>query len=94
MHRNNYLKERIKPLRLSMYDFNEKEVRDKLNLLFHQDTIIHFSHPFGDIKGPVDYYSEVYKPLFFSMPDLERRDYIVIAGKTEKNLEWIPTLLR
>ena len=23
------------------------------------------------------------------MPDLERRDYIVIAGKTEKNLEWI-----
>jgi len=89
MHRNNYLKERIKPLRLSMYDFNEKEVRDKLNLLFHQDTIIHFSHPFGDIKGPVDYYSEVYKPLFFSMPDLERRDYIVIAGKTEKNLEWI-----
>ena len=89
MHRNNYLKELIKPLRLSMYNFSEDGVREQLNTLFHKDAIIHLSHPFGDITGPANFYSKSLKPLFISMPDLERRDYIVIAGKTEKNLEWV-----
>ena len=89
MHRNNYLKELIKPLRLSMYEFTEDGVREQLNTLFHEDAIIHLSHPFGDITGPAHFYSKSLKPLFISMPDLERRDYIVIAGKTEKDLEWV-----
>ena len=89
MHRNNYLKELIKPLRLSMYEFTQDGVREQLNTLFHEDAIIHLSHPFGDITGPANFYSKSLKPLFISMPDLERRDYIVIAGKTEKNLEWV-----
>ena len=89
MHRNNFLKELIKPLRFSMYEFTESGVRDQLNTLFHEDAIIHLSHPFGDISGPANYYNKALKPLFLSMPDLERRDYIVIAGKTEKDLEWV-----
>ena len=89
MHRNNFLKELIKPLRFSMYEFTESGVREQLNTLFHEDAIIHLSHPFGDITGPTNFYSKALKPLFLSMPDLERRDYIVIAGKTEKDLEWV-----
>ena len=89
MHRNNFLKELIKPLRFSMYEFTESGVREQLNTLFHEDAIIHLSHPFGDITGPANFYSKALKPLFLSMPDLERRDYIVIAGKTEKDLEWV-----
>ena len=49
MHRNNYLKELIKPLRMSMYDFSEDEVKKQLDTLFHEDAIIHLSHPFGDL---------------------------------------------
>ena len=37
----------------------------------------------------VSFYDKSLKSLFNSMPDLERRDYIVISGKTEKNLEWV-----
>ena len=89
MHRNNFLKELMKPLRFSMYEFTESGVQEQLNTLFHEDAIIHLSYPFGDITGPANFYSKALKPLFLSMPDLERRDYIVIAGKTQKDLEWV-----
>ena len=89
MHRANHLKELIKPLRLSMYSFTEDGVRSSLESLFDEEAIIHLSHPFGDILGPTSFYNQALKPLFESMPDLERRDYIVIAGKTEKDLHWV-----
>jgi len=34
VHRNNLLKELIKPLRLSMYNFSEKRVKKNLSALF------------------------------------------------------------
>ena len=89
MHRANHLKELIKPIRLSMYSFTEDGVRSSLESLFDEEAIIHLSHPFGDILGPTSFYNQALKPLFESMPDLERRDYIVIAGKTEKDLHWV-----
>ena len=89
MHINNQLKEMIKPLRLSMYDFTEKEVREQLDKIFHEEAIIHLSHPFGDMNGPSDFYDKSLKLLFNSMPDFERRDYIVVSGKTEQNLDWV-----
>ncbi len=55
MHRINYLKELIKPLRLSMYSFTEDEVRRNLDALFHEEATIHLSHPFGDISGPTNF---------------------------------------
>ena len=68
-----------------MYSFTEDEVRKNLNSLFYEEATIHLSHPFGDISGPTNFYNQALKPLFESMPDLERRDYIVIGGKTEKD---------
>ena len=56
MHKNNYLKELIKPLRLSMYDFTEVAVRDQLHSLFDESAVIHLCHPFGDIKGPINFF--------------------------------------
>jgi len=72
-----------------MYNFSEKRVKKNLSALFHDKADIHLSHPFGDISGPSEFYNKSLKFLFESMPDLERRDYIVIAGKTEKDLEWV-----
>ena len=89
MHRINNLKDLIKPLRLSMYSFTEDGVRKNLDSLFHEEAIIHLSHPFGDISGSTNFYNQALQPLFESLPDLERRDYIVIAGKTERDIEWV-----
>jgi hypothetical protein len=33
-----------------MYNFTEDRVRKNLDSLFHEEAIIHLSHPFGDIE--------------------------------------------
>jgi predicted ester cyclase len=89
MDRVEELKSLIKPLRLSMYDFSEKNVKNKLNEVIDRDAKIQLCHPFGDVLGPLEFYEKAFKPLYKSMPDLERRDYIVISGVTEKGYGWV-----
>ena len=84
-------KKLFKPLRLSMYDFNENSVRKELETLVDSNAIIHLSFPLNDTVGPDSFYDLSYKKLFHSFPDLERRDYIVISGRTEKNFYWVGT---
>ena len=84
-------KKLFKPLRLSMYDFNENSVRKELETLIDINAIIHLSFPLNDTVGPDAFYDLSYKKLFHSFPDLERRDYIVISGRTEKNFYWVGT---
>ena len=38
----------FKPLRLSMYDFNENSVRKELETLVDSNAIIHLSFPLND----------------------------------------------
>ena len=52
-----------------MYDFSEDEVKKHINTLFHEKAIIHLSHPFGDLKGSVNFDNKSLKPVFISMPD-------------------------
>ena len=84
-------KKLFKPLRLSMYDFNENSVRKELETLVDSNAIIHLSFPLNDTVGPDSFYDLSYKKLFHSFPDLERRDYIVISGRTEKKFYWVGT---
>lgn len=79
----------IAPLRAAMYDFSEYEVKAELKNLLAPGTVIHMSHPLGDMIGSEALYSTCYAPLFNSLPDLERRDYIVIAGTTEHGDDWV-----
>ena len=87
-------KKLFKPLRLSMYDFNENSVRKELETLVDSNAIIHLSFPLNDTVGPDAFYDLSYKKLFHSFPDLERRDYIVISGRTEKNFYWVRRVAR
>ena len=75
-------KQRILPLRQAMYDFSETGVRSWLEALFLPETKVRLSHPMGEMQGPAEFYDKVYQPLFRSLPDLERRDTIVMAGPT------------
>ena len=79
----------IEPLRLAMVDFEEKAVRSALADLLTADTVVHMPHPFGDLIGPDDFYQRCYAPLLDAMPDLERRDWIVVGGCTEHGDDWI-----
>ena len=81
---NSTNKEIIAKLRKAQADFTEVGVRNALNDLLLTDAVIHMPYPFGDLVGPDDFFDTCYAPLFEAMPDLERRDWIVIGGRTEQ----------
>ena len=89
-------KQQILPLRQAMYDFSETGVRSWLEALFLPETKVRLSHPIGEMQGPTEFYDKVYQPLFRSLPDLERRDTIFMAGPTPEAVSYthltLPTI--
>ena len=77
------------PFRLSQYNFDAESVKRQACSLFKKNAICHLPHPIDDVVGPEDFYDKSIGSLFKSIPDLERRDYIVIAGLTDKGYQWI-----
>ncbi|MEM7300245.1 MAG: ester cyclase [Pseudomonadota bacterium] len=79
----------IEPLRRVMRDFEEASVKSALDALIAPDAVVHMPWPFGTLSGPQALYETCYAPLLQAMPDLERRDWIVIGGDTERGDNWI-----
>lgn len=79
----------LQPLRLAMYNFDAARVRRAIHGIFSADVTIRLPHPLGTLHGVDALYDHAYAPLFKSMPDLERRDYIVISGRTEQQGLWV-----
>ncbi len=77
------------PLRAAMSTFDRAAVRAAMGDLFTPDAVIHMPHPFGDLTGPGALFDTCYAPLLAAMPDLERRDWIVMAGETEQGGHWV-----
>ncbi len=50
---------------------------------------IRMCHPFGDLAGPEAWTDNCFAPLLEAMPDLERRDAILVAGTTPEGQHWI-----
>lgn len=71
----------LAPLRAAWRDFSEPGVREALKVI-SPDAAIHLCHPLDDMTGK-DLYDHAYAPLLTAMPDLERRDFIVMAGADE-----------
>ncbi len=82
-------KELIKAFRDATYNFSEEGVRAALSDLATPDALFRLCHPFGDMTGPDAFYEGAYKGLFDAWPDLERRDYIVMAGPDEFGNDWV-----
>jgi predicted ester cyclase len=89
MDRHTEHKALIEPLRKAMYDFTEQGVRAALGGLLASDTAVHLCHPLGDMTGPEAFYETAFAPLFRAVPDIERRDHIVMAGATPENSDWV-----
>ncbi|WP_170436825.1 ester cyclase [Ruegeria arenilitoris] len=79
----------IAPLRAAMYDFDEPGVREALAQVTAPDALFRLCHPFGDSTGSEAFYDRAYKGLLDAWPDLERRDYIVMAGPDEFDADWV-----
>lgn len=76
-------------LRQAQYDYQPEVVRSALRALFLPDAVIHLATPFEDLDGPDALYEQAYIPLHRALPDLERRDTIVMAGQSPQGLDWV-----
>ena len=79
----------LAPMRAAMADFEESNVREGLSALIHPEAVIHMPHPFGDLTGPDALYEGCYRKLLDAMPDLERRDWIVMGGPDDQGGDWV-----
>ena len=86
---HNKNKQIISKFRSALYDCDVTKLKGQLREVFIPDCNIQLAFPFEDIAGPDGLFEAVYKPLLIAIPDLERRDYIVTAGRTDRGLDWV-----
>ena len=79
----------LAPLQSAMANFAEAPVRSCLKAVFSHNADIQLGHPFGRLCGPEALYDTAYAPLFAALPDLERREMIVMAGTTPEGQDWV-----
>jgi len=69
-------------------NYDTDRVGKALNALIHPEAQVKLCHPFGTHVGPNALYT-VLAPLHKAMPDLERRDMIVLAGTSPEGQDWV-----
>lgn len=79
----------LKPLRDALYDYDSETVASTIKQLFSDDAQVHLSYPFETLDSAESLYHTVFQPLQEAIPDLERRDTIVIAGTTDQGNHWV-----
>ena len=82
-------KARLLPLRQALYDYENETVLATLKSVFHKDAVVRLAYPFEDLDGAEGLFSQAYQPLQQAIPDLERRDTIVMAGVTDGEHNWV-----
>lgn len=78
--------------RKASQSFSTAAVRKALAASFETDAVLKLCHPFGELIGPDALWTQCLEPLHVAMPDLERRDMIVLSGITAEGQEWIGTM--
>ena len=84
---HNLNKDRINALRAALYDIEPAQLAQQLGQVFASECGIHLAQPFEDLAGPEELVGRVYLPLIKAIPDLERRDFIVMAGALARAVE-------
>ena len=87
--RHNANKRLVAQLTSALYDYSPDNVCKTLNSLFSEDALIQLSFPFESLRGPDALFKNAYCGLYNAIPDLERRDHIVIAGPTNHADNWV-----
>lgn len=78
---HNQNKQIINKFRAALYDCDIAQLKNQLQEVFAPDAKSHLATPFEDLDGPDGLFEIAYRPLIDAIPDLERRDFIVMAGE-------------
>ena len=76
-------------LRRAQYDWEEKALLKALDSLAAPDAVFRLAHPFGDMKGGKAFHDKALAALKSAWPDVERRDWLVMAGGDEHGGDWV-----
>lgn len=80
----------LEPWRQALYDYEAGRVADAAAALFDPLARLQLGYPLHTLTGGVSaLLEEVYHPLAVAFPDLERRDTIVMAGRTRHGDDWV-----
>ncbi|MFK7792587.1 MAG: ester cyclase [Devosiaceae bacterium] len=82
-------KQLLAPFRAALYNYDEDALRKSIENVFSPELEAHFAHPIGSNSRITRYMSETYVPLNYAFPDLERRDFITMAGPTPEGHHWV-----
>ena len=77
------------PFRTAMAQSDHDAGLSALRRILSADAAVHMFFPLGDLVGPDALTEAAYQPLLAAMPDLERRDLIVVSGKTTEGAVWL-----
>ena len=80
MDPHNTNKATIRAFRSALYDFDRGRLSSVVNNVFDPGCAVHLANPFEDLDGPGGLLDQALFPLADAVPDLERRDTIVIGG--------------
>lgn len=72
-----------------MATYEPDRIDAALKACFAPDAKLSVFHPFGDLAGPKAFQNICLAPLHAALPDLERRDMIVVAGTTPEGQHWV-----
>ena len=89
MDRHTHHKALLAPLRAAQYNFSESEYRAALEAVCAPDAVFRMAHPLGEIHGTDAFFKQAIAPLVQAWPDVERRDYIVMAGTDSEGDDWV-----
>ena len=76
-------------LRAAQYDWDEATLLAALEEGAAVEAVFRLAFPFGDMHGPRTFHDRALAKLKAAWPDLERRDWIVIAGEDQHGAEWV-----
>ena len=82
-------KNKIHQLSQSQYNFEPEAVKANLLSLFSSDAVIQLCFPFEKMSNVEGFFNHALMPLFNSIPDLERRDTIIMSGPTAQGSTWV-----
>ena len=87
--RHTYHRRLLDPYRAALYKGDFVAVEAAIHRTFSDGALIQLGHPFETLPGREAYFADVLTPLQHAIPDLERRDTIVIAGPTRHGTDWM-----
>ncbi len=87
LHQEN--KNATQTLRAAMQNFEAAPVEKQLDALFQPGSKVHLAHPFETLNSSDEFLQRALLPLFQAVPDLERRETIVVSGRSYMGNDWV-----